>query len=186
VALYLAWGYSIGVRGWELVAVGAVVAGAFDLGIRRRNRDRAGRGSLSGFVAARWGARRRRSPSWLEPVCQICRTWKLDGGTVRGAFEAAAPDLSDRDRFESLVAARLRHDAELIADWQIYSGDKRTSRGPFLAGLTVGSLDRDPEVGLSVTDRRIHGTEAEACADFLLREAEQVLAPHAGDQPLIP
>lgn len=80
-------------------------------------------------------------------MCQVCRTWKLEGATVQGAFEAAAPDLSDPDRFLALVTARLRHDPALIAAWQIYSEDKRVSRGPFLAGLSVGNFDRMHSMG---------------------------------------
>ena len=126
--------------------------------------------------SARVARRKQGPPPWLDPVCQVCRTWKLDGATLQGAFEAAAPDLSDPDRFVALVTARLRHDPALIAEWQIYSGDKRVSRGPFLAGLTVGNFDGSARDGERVTDRRTHDDAAEACADFLLREAEHVLS----------
>ena len=109
-------------------------------------------------------------PSWLEPLCQIARVWKTRDASVRDLFTGAAPDLSDGASFTTFVYARLRSSHELLDAWQGYSWDKRTAPSPYINGTEVGFFD-----GTRKEDMRIHENAAEACADFIYREAVWVI-----------
>jgi hypothetical protein len=80
-------------------------------------------------------------PAWIDAVVTIAYRWKEPGKTVRGLFEDARPDLSDRRAFETSVADRLARESGLIETWQAYSWDKRTSPSPYMNGLEVGFFD---------------------------------------------
>ena len=71
------------------------------------------------------------------------------------------PDLSDRDAFETALAARFQSDDALIDSWQNYSWDKRSSPGAYLEGLEVGWFEQGRH------DVVMHVDRASACADFL-------------------
>ena len=111
------------------------------------------------------------SPPWLEPLVWIAID-RRHGPSIRELFETAQPDLSD-PRFEELVRERLANDPALIAAWQGYSDDKRTSSGPYLDRNRVGFFDISGEPRRSAV--RNHKNPVDACADFIHREAASVL-----------
>jgi hypothetical protein len=91
------------------------------------------------------------APGWVESVATIAYQWREPGTTIRGLFEAACPDPSDRQAFETSVAGRLKRDPAHVQAWQTSSWDTRTSPSPYFDGVQVGFFDRDRR---DVTDHR--------------------------------
>jgi hypothetical protein len=112
-------------------------------------------------------------PGWLEPLCRIPLEFRSGPHSILHLFELAKPDLTDA-RFASLVRARLGRDPELIKAWQDYSYDKRTDSGPYMEEGRVGFFDIFEGQGRR-SDVRNHKHLAEACVDFIYREAAWVI-----------
>ena len=113
------------------------------------------------------------SPAWLEPLLRIPLDHRTGTLSIRQLFERAGPAVDD-SRFPSLVRSRLSNDPDLIDAWQAYSHDKRATPNPYLDGREVGFveiLDGRPRS----TDIRRYDDLADACADFINREAVWVL-----------
>lgn len=112
-------------------------------------------------------------PGWLEALCQIALKWATGGLSIRDQLQRASPDIRDPS-FTSLVRTRLAHDPDLIAAWQLYSYDKRTSASPWLDGTAVGFFEFVEHRAIN-SDIRHHANPVDACADFIGREASWVL-----------
>jgi hypothetical protein len=112
-------------------------------------------------------------PGWLEPLCRIPLDFRSGRLSILQLFEHAKPDLTDA-RFASLVRERLRSDPLLITAWQDYSYDKRTDSGPYMEEGRVGFFDIFEGQGRR-SDVRNHKHLAEACVDFIYREAAWVI-----------
>jgi hypothetical protein len=106
--------------------------------------------------------------SWLEPLLGIPVAFHSGDVSIRELFGRAEPDLDDHN-FRPLVESALARRPDLIEAWQIYSSDKRVSEGPYLEGNEVGYYSAGRQ------DVRRHDTPAAACADFVHREANQVI-----------
>ena len=115
--------------------------------------------------------------AWVEKLCAIAFRWKTGNASIRMLFEAASPELTNRDEFLGAVAGWLRQHPELIDEWYGYAVDKRVDRGPY---FKFGDEGGCAEVGFYDPDRGYldvmhHSDPADACADFLWREANWIL-----------
>ncbi|MGH7686776.1 MAG: hypothetical protein ACREN2_08170 [Candidatus Dormibacteria bacterium] len=108
-------------------------------------------------------------PEWVEPLCRIAAEWRESGRSILQNFRLAAPVLSDLPRLRGCVETYLVEHAELVAAWQSYSYDKRSSPSPYLDDKKVGFYDR------GYRDVRQYHDRTRACADFICREAAWVL-----------
>ena len=114
------------------------------------------------------------APGWVEPLCRIAQQWRTSGLSIREHFEAVQPNLGDGTRAVGMIRQQLSQAPDLIEAWQQYSWDKRTTPGHYLDGLEVGFFTTD---GLR-EDVQLHDEPADACADFVYREAVWVLDRH--------
>jgi hypothetical protein len=113
-------------------------------------------------------------PEWVEATCRVAQVRSTNPLSIQQLFRNAAPDLSSSDRFTTLVVRCLDKKPELVEAWQGYPYDKRTDRGPYMEGHEVGYFDgRYHDVRYH--DVRNHADLVNACADFILREATNVL-----------
>jgi hypothetical protein len=62
----------------------------------------------------------------------------------------------------------LKTESDLVASWNGYSGDKRTSQGWYLKGREVGEL--------RPRRRLTYDTETRACAEFIVREVAFIVS----------
>lgn len=109
------------------------------------------------------------SSAWVEALIRIPEQYRSGEASIRDLFTEAAPDLSDANAFIVDVVARLRAEPTLIDRWQNYSYDKRSSPSPYLEGCEVGFYDAGSR------DVTKHEEAAEACGEFIFREANWVL-----------
>lgn len=108
------------------------------------------------------------STAWVDTLVAIPLRFHDSERSIRELFVSARPDLSDRNRFVTTVAERLRAEPTLIDAWQQFSYDNRGTPSPYLAGVEVGLYDRGRR------DVARHTERANACADFIFRKAEQL------------
>ena len=113
------------------------------------------------------------APLWVEPLCLIPVKYPSSGVSVRELFRRAAPDLNE-PRLVEEVLTRLRLHPNLVQAWQQYSYAKRGTPSPFLDGVKVGFAEVLDEK-LVIRDVHTHASPAEACAEFVWREALWVL-----------
>jgi hypothetical protein len=109
----------------------------------------------------------------VEPLCRIALNWRTGDLSIRDHFRNALPDLG-HSHFTAFVRAHLRHRPALIKAWEDYSADKRGSPSPFLSDRTVGFFEV-LEGKAQSKDVRQYRDRANACADFIYREAVWVL-----------
>lgn len=114
-----------------------------------------------------------KAPDWVEPLCRIAFDFTSSSLSIRDLFTQAAPDLND-PKFVEQVLTRLQEQPDLVQAWQQYSYDKRGTPSPFLDGSKVGFAEVLEE-RLLVRDVHTHKSAAEACAEFICREALWVL-----------
>ena len=110
---------------------------------------------------------------WVEAICDLALVFRTGEKSIQQLFEPALIHLDDRAAFLAAVSERLRERPRLIDAWQEYSWAKRTGRGPYFEQtlLEVGFYDKSS----GRHDVRLHADPAEACADFICREATWVL-----------
>jgi hypothetical protein len=89
------------------------------------------------------------------------------------AMESGFPEVWDRISAADLIAYLNAH-PESIRHWQCWSEDKRVTEGWYYLGETreVGWYSK--EGGLK--DVRRYGSDAAACAEFILRELQALTA----------
>jgi hypothetical protein len=132
---------------------------------------------LSGAVTARSTPYTDWVAAWVEQLCAIASIRSRVNASVRQLFESATPELSERSAFLAAVTDWLRKHPALVDQWYGYSMDKRGSPSPYLevdptgVPLEVGFYDKN----LGRLDVSHHVDAAEACADFIYREASWVL-----------
>jgi hypothetical protein len=123
------------------------------------------------FNRSRAGNTPKDLPSWVGALCRIPDESR-QGGSILQHFRRARPDLRNEALAVALIRLYLLKTPALIAAWQQYSWDKRTS-GPYLEGCEVGFVPRRGPT-------QVHGRyeqPVDACAEFIFLEAVAVLRP---------
>jgi hypothetical protein len=113
--------------------------------------------------------------SKVARLCMIAVGWRTGDVSIHDQFVAAEPDLSDRAELVRSAIDWLRAHPDVIQHWAWYSEDKRASPSPY---LQLGAPDELGPHEVGFYDARAgrldvvrHRDAAEACADFLYREA---------------
>ncbi len=108
--------------------------------------------------------------SWIDQLLYLPRNYKRGSKSVLQLLdETGLPHPLPTD-LAQLVAHRLRRSPELVDDWQLYSYDKRAGGPqPYLKEREVGIYDDD------FRDVVHYDDAVDACADFVVRETEQLL-----------
>ena len=76
--------------------------------------------------------RERSSRDWVRDLCGIATVWRdARQVSIRGLFEAADPDLSDRSSFERAVRTELDRSPELVDAWLGFVEDYRGTPAPY-------------------------------------------------------
>jgi hypothetical protein len=109
---------------------------------------------------------------WVERLCQVPEALQAGNLAIRAAFRQADPDLTDRVSAMALIRRHLSEKPHLVDAWQKYSYDKRSSPSPYLDQTEVGFYDHGYE-DVDKFDNR-----ADACAEFVFREAAWVLGKY--------
>jgi len=105
----------------------------------------------------------------VSGLVSIAQTWRAGDHSIRELFQVAAPELDDADSLRAAVREALTADGALLAAWQTYSYDKRSSPSPYLDGGEVGFYDGGRHDVVTYVD------PLDACADFICREAAWVV-----------
>jgi len=112
---------------------------------------------------------------WVEDVCRIPEGFNERLLTRRSLFSVAVDHLGDRVEFVAVVANQLERTPHLVDAWRWYSLDRRGSGGPYFGTeanpLEVGRYRADDGASEAVQ----HLSAADACADFIYREAVWVI-----------
>jgi hypothetical protein len=112
-------------------------------------------------------------PDWVAELCAVPRTLHEGDHSAWTLLQPFRAHLGDTAAFVAAVDAYLRDHPDLVEDWELYSVDKRTGRGPYLlaepARWEVGFYDGGYQ------DVREHPDQFTACADFIYREVTSVL-----------
>jgi hypothetical protein len=85
------------------------------------------------------------STAWVDTLVAIPLRFHDSERSIRELFVSARPDLSDRNRFVTTVAERLRAEPTLIDAWQQFSYDNRGTPSPISLewrwGSTTGAVE---------------------------------------------
>ena len=113
------------------------------------------------------------SPKWVPKLCEIAAVWREPGQrSIRGLFQEARPDLSDRVTFVRNVRAELDRRPELVDAWLGFVEDQRGTPAPYFQETgEVGIVQPDGKASGSF----VHADLRDACADYLFRESMSVL-----------
>lgn len=110
--------------------------------------------------------------AWTQ-LAGIAERWPWPG-SILDEFRAPGVPLDDPDGARLIVLEHLRRHPMLVAHWDRYLGDRRSSPSPAF------SQDRtyvfDPSTRPMESDVVHHVDAASACADYVVREAFWVLA----------
>jgi hypothetical protein len=116
---------------------------------------------------------------WVEEICRLCVEWRSSEKSIRQLFAPALPHIDDRAAFLAAVSGWLRAHPDLIDAWQGYCEDKRTGQSPYFyfdGAWKVGFYDSSvKDVAGRYQDEHLYADGADACADFIYREAMWVL-----------
>ena len=107
----------------------------------------------------------------IPSICTLVGNFRSGGGSVAQLLSSAGvvdePSLPPRSEFASYLSSR----PELVESWLRWSQDKRVSSGWYFSpapnGFVVGYYPNGPEMPFQ--------DKVEACAEFVRREAGQVV-----------
>jgi len=110
-------------------------------------------------------------PETVDGIALLCRMPRLfRGGTESARTLVRRSSIRPEEMTVSAVTAVLNEDPQLIEEWQRWSDDKRTSSGWFLS-----HENGSHEVGhLPDGHRRAFADAVSACADFVLKEIQDI------------
>jgi len=110
---------------------------------------------------------------WVEQTSRICEVWRDGEHSIRDCFQAAEPDLSDRQAFTDGVNLYLRASPELCDRWQDYVNGKRWTPSALL-DLREPTTAWMTSKGQRFCNRAFNSA-VDACSHFLWMEANWVL-----------
>jgi hypothetical protein len=116
------------------------------------------------------------SPEQVATICRIAHENSLRRGGVCKSLRELITSSDYRRLRPSISKAALTEyladHPDVVTEWTMYSGDKRTSGGWYFLdsgqGWTVGHLGPDSRR----TDERTYDSPFEACAEYLLLELD--------------